>query len=291
LAQGVCEPGSTSTQQCGFSDVGECEYGTQSAVCNNLCEWGTCGECIGAIYPADEICDGKDNDCDGVIDNGLAVACYGDNNCPDDGYYDDEYRDYFCYLPGTCFSQCLFNTYECMPGQRRACGLTDTGICTIGYQECVSGHWSDCIGAIYPSEEICFNKLDDDCDGLVDEDCYEPEIYPREILSINKLMMFNDCAVPGTDFMVLVSFQNRASYELRNVRVTGVVDELNQMVRFGPFHLDQGEEEVKLLFFDIPSNAREGEYTLTVIVSNDDMRRVKHRTFRVSRYCPYMTYS
>ncbi len=279
----VCAPG--ETRDCG-SDVGECEYGTETCLID-----GTWGVCIGAVYPTSEICDNKDNDCDGLTDEGLPVACSGDSDCPQDGNFNNEYMNYFCYLPGSCFSQCLYNVYECIPGAKRSCGLTDVGICAVGYQECVSGFWSGCIGAVYPAaQEICDNKLDDNCNGLVDEGCYEPEIYPKEILSISKLMVFNDCALPGKDFPVMVSFENTASYDLEDVRVMGVIDELNDIVRLGPFDLKKGEEKTVFLHFSIPSNAKEGDYTLTLVVSNDDMERMKHRTFKVSNKCPYMTY-
>jgi streptogramin lyase len=49
------------TQQCGVSDIGACQYGTQT--CGN----GAWGACVGNIDPTAEICDGLDNDCDGVV--------------------------------------------------------------------------------------------------------------------------------------------------------------------------------------------------------------------------------
>lgn len=54
-----CDTG--DVRDCG-SDIGECEKGTQ------VCEDGFWSDCRNAITPEDEICDEKDNDCDGEAD-------------------------------------------------------------------------------------------------------------------------------------------------------------------------------------------------------------------------------
>jgi hypothetical protein len=54
---------------CGTSSVGECRFGTQT------CTAGVWSSCVGAVYPTNETCDGKDNDCDGQTDEG----CLRDN--------------------------------------------------------------------------------------------------------------------------------------------------------------------------------------------------------------------
>ncbi len=58
----MCTPG--ESQACG-SEVGECMPGVQ--VCGDDMFFGTCD---GAVGSSAEVCDGLDNDCNGVVDNG-----------------------------------------------------------------------------------------------------------------------------------------------------------------------------------------------------------------------------
>lgn len=57
---------------------------------------------------------------------------------------------------------------RCAEGAVRSCG-TDTGECVTGRQTCVGGVWSVCSGVRLAEAESC-NGLDDDCDGISDED-------------------------------------------------------------------------------------------------------------------------
>lgn len=153
--------------------------------------------------PTDEICDGKDNDCNDKIDdtpNGCACVtgqtqgCYtgpmgtqdigickgGTQKCDANGQWGlcegeilpqtetCESTDQDC--DGTPDNGC-----PCSQGQTQSCytgpmGTENTGVCKPGMQTCdITGMWGSCDGAVTPSVESC-NGLDDDCNGTIDND-------------------------------------------------------------------------------------------------------------------------
>jgi hypothetical protein len=59
----------------------------------------------------------------------------------------------------------------CVADSYRGCG-TDTGECRRGVRVCENGYWSECRDYKGPSEEICGNGKDEDCNGVLD-DCID----------------------------------------------------------------------------------------------------------------------
>lgn len=108
----ICAPGSVRScysGPAGTNGVGVCQAGTQTCI-NNGTAWGPC---IGEVLPSPEVCNGQDDDCNGISD---------DN--PIDGtlYFRDRDNDGF----GT--DQCDDFIFACSPqGQYRAtqCGDCD----------------------------------------------------------------------------------------------------------------------------------------------------------------------
>jgi hypothetical protein len=166
---GVVDDGSLPTVGDPCSNtMGECAGGVKQC---------TAGVIVCSKPPKPEICDLKDNDCNGI---------------PDDG---DPGGGAVC---GTSVGECVAGTNHCVSGsiqcvgssgtvggQAESCnnrdddcdgtfdeglGLlgtcatgTNTGECNIGNLMCVGGT-PQCVGAIGPSPELC-DGLDQDCDG------------------------------------------------------------------------------------------------------------------------------
>lgn len=125
-----------------------------------------------SFLPQAERCDGVDNDCDGLIDEGHDLdgdgfaSCGGDCDDLDPSIHrgaaercDGVDRD----CDGRSRSDC-----ECTPGQVEGCGLP--GVCFAAERRCGDdGRWGDCTGPVMPTPELCDDR-DEDCDGLVDEE-------------------------------------------------------------------------------------------------------------------------
>lgn len=126
------------TRPCGHNEVGECKLGTQSCVGG---KWSD--QCVGAILPKKERCDGKnrDEDCNGSAD-------LDDSSC------------------------------ECIDGKEEYCQRSgQKGDCKWGKKSCEQGKWTRCKEWARPIDEICGERArisgvkwtgDEDCDGGVD---------------------------------------------------------------------------------------------------------------------------
>ena len=163
----ICPPGPPNPEcnngdakACG-SNIGECSEGTQ------VCQDGTWGECEGGIGPSPDVCDGLDNDCNNIIDNGL----------------DQDSDSYFRSDPAFCpqGNDCNDNNPSINPGASEVCDEMDNN-CKDGsdegfdydddgYSTC-QGDCNDNNPDISPNDpEVCDGGPDNNCNGQYDEGC------------------------------------------------------------------------------------------------------------------------
>ena len=191
---------------CKSSGIGECQT-TGKIACTQDGFGTVCDAVAGA--PGTEVCNGLDDDCDGLIDDGLtncnacapqSEVCNGrDDDC--DSKIDEEFVSTSCgFDAGACsvsMTRCEDGVVTC-PGSEPSTeicngvdddcdgivdGITEpcytgdhgcdlakgkcVGACRIGYRVCTNGEFGECMNERVPSVETC-DCFDDDCDGMAD---------------------------------------------------------------------------------------------------------------------------
>jgi len=121
---------------CPGYNLGACKPGTRTCTLA-----GTFSACTGAVAPVNEICDGIDNNCDGIVDN--STPGVPDNQCG-----------------GVCS---ITPPYIWSP-----CDGPDADQCQEGHLACDGINATVCVETTPNNVEVC-NGRDDDCNGVVDD--------------------------------------------------------------------------------------------------------------------------
>lgn len=168
-----CIPGKTEdcyTGPAGTQNVGLCIGGTRT------CDAATSmwSPCMGEFVPATEVCNGQDDDCNGMTDDAIADITCGVGQCMATvaGCVDG--------TPGNCVegmpsaevcdgvdNDCDQLTDESFPEDGQMCDSGVPGICAAGTQQCPMGLLT-CVPTNMPAMEAC-DSLDNDCNGTVDD--------------------------------------------------------------------------------------------------------------------------
>ncbi len=170
---------------CSTGEDGVCAAGTQR------CQGGR-PVCERDTDPSVEVCNGRDDDCDGQTDQGDpgggAVCATGEPGVCASGTQHCQIGRLICVSDvASSAEDCNGQDDDC-DGQTdesggggaltAACytgeaGTQGVGLCLSGTHACVGGQWpADCPGEVLPGPEVCDGE-DDDCDGLAD--CDDPD--------------------------------------------------------------------------------------------------------------------
>ena len=173
----ACVPGTPRacyTGPTGTENVGVCRGGTQTC----LPDGSGYGACEGQVLPSAEVCDGRDNDCDGSVDEGnpgggqpcdtgsLGVCASGHHACVNGALVCVQNQQPTAEVCDGLDNDCDGIVDNGNPGGGAACNTGRPGICAEGVRACRNGGLA-CEQVRQPQPEQC-NGLDNNCDGTAD---------------------------------------------------------------------------------------------------------------------------
>ena len=90
-----------------------------------------------------------------------------------------------------------------------------------------------------------------------------------------------DSFVPGDVDFMLVNVNNGGNEDLDDLQVKVLIYDLGVVLQTNELDLDDHGTAGNLLYWDVPNDAKPGDYWVRITVSNADVREVKHRLITI----------
>lgn len=159
-------------------------------------------------------------------------------------------------------------------------------IISSGHPQCDDGVDNDNDGFTdYPADPNCYNKEDPfEADIVVPK---TPEVFrDMDDLLVTRINLGDQdvesaVVAPGDYLRLSFSIENNLDYELEDIKVDASIYDLDTRDSNMFRDLDPGDSATVTVNLEIPYYAEPGLYDLRIVVSNNDVRRVKYRTIAV----------
>ncbi len=138
----------------------------------------------------------------------------------------------------------------------------------------------------------CQDGIDNDFDGFLDlEDpgCENPfdndEFHiikkPKKGIEIVYAHPTPEVVYPGESTTIVTRVENNGNVDLKDVRFTVFIYDLEYYYSTGEFNLDDGEGETRVIPLQIPDYAPSGDYVIKVTAKNSQIHETAHRIITV----------